>query len=164
MYVKHGVCVASTHWLDGALMAGCMGLQTGQQNAQRHFVAVRFVQRVASVLGPTRLAIVAAQNCIAQKPSGSHCMAQHPGIQMQGLHSLACSSVADVRYTGTSLFEVLHAKDVSKSGGELTIRQEGYMKSNTRVHVQVSFSRWEVMVAIQCRWHVADGYDRQRVE
>lgn len=47
------------------LVAVGVALDGGQKDAQRHLVAVGAVQRVASVLGPARLAVIAAQHCAA---------------------------------------------------------------------------------------------------
>ncbi len=46
-----------------ALVAVGMGLNAGEHDAQRLLVAVRLVQRVAPVLAPARLPVVAAQHC-----------------------------------------------------------------------------------------------------
>lgn len=53
----------ATHRHDVALVAVGMGLDACEHNAQRLLVAVRLVQRVAPILGPARLPIIAAQNC-----------------------------------------------------------------------------------------------------
>ena len=51
------------HRHDDALVAGRMGLHRRQQDAQRHFMAVGPVERVAAVFGPAGLPVVAAQDC-----------------------------------------------------------------------------------------------------
>ena len=58
----------SAHRDNVALVPVGVGLQAGQQDAQRHLMAVGPMQWIAAVLGPAGLPIVPAQYCTSKAP------------------------------------------------------------------------------------------------
>ncbi len=68
-----------------AFMSVGVGFKAGQQDAQRHLMAVGPMQRVAAILGPAGLSIVPAQHCTST--SAQQHWARTGVAQACGLHN-----------------------------------------------------------------------------